>query len=148
MAIVAGLRSARIKVGGMVYFGRMLDKMRLHAVGKLPSDYVSNLGQTQPRVFDAVCCRFLGVNYEELKARVLSGCSDEEAFAWCQAHGKKRDDFEIEMFNAFLSKRGWKDEVSDRLRGRVAEFGLDSFVVETFFDLFDADEGRGVPRSV
>jgi len=35
---VPGLRSPSAKVGGLVYFGSMLDKIRLHAAGKLPSD--------------------------------------------------------------------------------------------------------------
>jgi Domain of unknown function (DUF5069) len=40
-----GLRSPSEKVGGLFYFGRMLDKMRLHARGKLPADYHENLGK-------------------------------------------------------------------------------------------------------
>jgi hypothetical protein len=39
---VPGLRSLYEKVGGIVYFGRMLDKIRLHASGRLPEGY--NLG--------------------------------------------------------------------------------------------------------
>jgi hypothetical protein len=39
---VPGLRSSYEKVGGIVYFGRMLDKIRLHASGRLPEGY--NLG--------------------------------------------------------------------------------------------------------
>jgi hypothetical protein len=36
---VPGLRSAHEEVGGIVYFGRMLDKIRLKARRELPSDY-------------------------------------------------------------------------------------------------------------
>jgi hypothetical protein len=36
---VPGLRSSFEKVGGIVYFGRMLDKIRLHAAGRLPDGY-------------------------------------------------------------------------------------------------------------
>ena len=39
------LRSPSEKVGGLFYFGRMLDKIRLHAKGELPSDYHANLGK-------------------------------------------------------------------------------------------------------
>ena len=43
---VPGLRSPYLKVGRLVYFGRMLDKIRLHAAGKLPeADYGANLGK-------------------------------------------------------------------------------------------------------
>jgi Domain of unknown function (DUF5069) len=36
---VEGLRSPYEKVGGLVYFGRMLDKIRLFAKDELPSEY-------------------------------------------------------------------------------------------------------------
>ncbi len=35
MPSVPGLRSPYAKVGRLVYFGRMLDKIRLHAAGRL-----------------------------------------------------------------------------------------------------------------
>ena len=67
MPNIPGLRSPYIKVGRLVYFGRMLDKVRLHAAAKLPPDFVQNLGIA----FDGRCCNFLRVPYEELKARTL-----------------------------------------------------------------------------
>ena len=36
---VPGLRSDYVKVGGIVFFGRMLDKIRLKAAGQLPPAY-------------------------------------------------------------------------------------------------------------
>ena len=48
------------KVGRLIYFGRMLDKIRLHAAGQLPPDYAENLGEHQ-FTLDGRCCRFLGV---------------------------------------------------------------------------------------
>ena len=48
------VRSPGAKVGGIVYFGRMLDKIRVHAKGELPADYHSKLGSG----FDGWCCRF------------------------------------------------------------------------------------------
>ena len=53
---IPGLRSPHEKLGDIVYFGRMLDKIRLHAEGKLPEDYHKALGGG----FDARCCAFLG----------------------------------------------------------------------------------------
>ena len=44
MATMA-LRSPSEKVGGLFYFGRMLDKIRRHAKGELRSDYHANLGK-------------------------------------------------------------------------------------------------------
>jgi gluconokinase len=57
MPHVSGLRSPYDKVGRLVYFGRMLDKIRLNAAGKLPPDYLANLGDQKPGLFDARCCR-------------------------------------------------------------------------------------------
>src|SRR5438309_489448 len=39
------IRSPSAKVDGLVYFGRMLDKIRLHAKGELPAEYQPNLGK-------------------------------------------------------------------------------------------------------
>ena len=36
---IHGLRSPYEPVGGLVYFARMIDKIRLHAAGLLPSEY-------------------------------------------------------------------------------------------------------------
>ena len=58
--------SAFDQVQGVVYFARMLDKIRLHAAGRLRADYLENLGEA----FDGRCCRLLGVTYEDLRQRV------------------------------------------------------------------------------
>lgn len=71
MPHVPGLRSCYDKTGRLVYFGRMLDKIRLHAAGKLPPEYVANLGDGKINQFDGRMCRFLGVRYEDLKSRTL-----------------------------------------------------------------------------
>ena len=73
---VPGLRSSYEKVGGIVFFGRMLDKIRLHAAGRLPPGY--NLGTADWTWFDARCTCFLDVAYPKLAERVLLGGSDGE----------------------------------------------------------------------
>src|SRR3954451_22746447 len=78
MAQVA-LRSPSEKTGGLFYFGRMLDKIRLHARGELPSDYHENLGKG----FDEKCLKFLRVGYEALVERVKQGGTDDEILDWC-----------------------------------------------------------------
>ncbi len=140
MAKVPGLRSPRARVGRIVYFGRLVDKVRLHEKGLLPSAYADNLGNTNPRVFDSRCCRFLGVAYEELVAKVRAGHSDEDLLAWAHQIGTPRSDDDCEVWNAFMTKLGWKDEMSARLQQRVAEYGLQGRGIETYFELFEADE--------
>jgi len=137
---IPNLRSPRAQVGGLVYFGRMLDKIRLHAEGKLPADYVPNLGVG----FDERCVRFLHIDYADLVARVKAGGSDEDLLAWCHEQGRKPTDEEVMVWNAFMSKRGWNDEGSARLKERIPQHeGLAGRTdIATFFDLIDADEGR------
>ena len=145
---IPNLRSPYAKVGRIVYFGRMLDKIRLHAAGKLPADYISNLGDATPGMFDARCCAFLGIKHAALTAQVLATgatpAADENLLAWACAHGTPRTDHDCLMWNHYMRKLGWRDETSARLQKRIAEYGahLAGKNVETFFDLFDADEGR------
>lgn len=142
MAHVPSLRTPYTKVGRIVYFGRMLDKIRLHAAGKLPPDYVTNLGDSQPGFFDTHCCTFLGVKFSDVHSRTLAGGSDEEVLAWCEERGTNRSDQECHVWNSFMVKRGWRDISKSRLLQRVAEGGFQGKGVETFFDCIDCDEGR------
>ena len=138
MAKVA-LRSPSEKVGGLFYFGRMLDKIRLHARGELPSDYHANLGKG----FDEKCVRFLRVNYDELTERVKKGGTDEEILKWCFSVGRRPSDDDLCVWNEFMRKRGWYDEVSETLKRRKAEAGMtDRADIQTAFQFIDADEGR------
>ena len=134
---IPGLRSSFEKVGGIVFFGRMLDKIRLHAQGKLPSDY--NLGCG----FDGRCARFLQVDYEALVARTLQGGTDDEIQEWCFQKGRRPSEEEIFVWNAFLSKRGWRDEVSAELQKDKEKRGFGHRDdIQTFFDFHKADEAE------
>jgi hypothetical protein len=134
-------RSPADKVLGLVYFGRMLDKIRAHGKGKLPADWVPNLGKG----FDGRCVRFLTVPYEELKSRVLEGGSDEEILEWAFRRGRRPSEEEIEIWNEFMRKCGWDDEITPILERRKRESGLaDRADIQTMFQYIDADEGREV----
>ena len=136
-----GLRSPSAKVGGLVYFGRMLDKIRSHAKGELPSDYQANLGKG----FDGSCTRFLRVNYDELVERVKQGGTDNEILQWCFSTGRHPSEDEIHIWNGFMRKRGWNDEVSEKLKRRKKEAGMAGrSEIETMFTFIDADEGRSL----
>ena len=134
-----GLRSPHDKVSGLVYFGRMLDKIRLHQSGTLPADFHPNLGEG----FDKTCAQFLGVPYTEIVAHVKGGPSDEETLVWCRARGRQFTDVDAHVWNEFMRKRGWNDVASERLTQRKAESGFSSRdEIQTFFDYIDADEER------
>jgi hypothetical protein len=133
-----------IETGGLIYFARMLDKIRLQAQGRLEPGYF--LGTEDPTFFDARCTRFLGVNYEELAERTREGGSNEEILEWCFDHGRRPSPEEIEVWNAFLAKRGWRDDGSADLRAAKERAGWsDRNDIQTWADLHDAEEGR-TPR--
>jgi hypothetical protein len=136
------LRSPSEKVGGLFYFGRMLDKIRLHSKRELPADYHANLGKG----FDEKCVRLLRVNYDQLVERVKKGGTDEEILQWCFEKGRKPNEDEMYVWNEFMRKRGWNDEVSETLKRRKADAGMsDRADIQTAFQFIDADEGR-LPR--
>ena len=142
MAHVPGLRSCYDKVGRLIYFGRMLDKIRLHAAGGLPADYVGNLGDEIFNTLDGRCCRFLGIAYADLREQALAGASDEDALAWAHANGTTRTDEECHVWNRFIAKLGWRDERSHVLPERIRTSGLEGKTVETVIDHIEYDEGR------
>lgn len=142
MKRIIGLRSPHARVGRIVYFGRMIDKIRLDSRGALPPEYQANLGEPKAALFDARCCRFLAVPYDELRRRVLQGGCDEEILAWAHARGAPRSDDECVAWNRFMTKIGWRDDRSDALRERTAGFGLTPGAAQTFCELIDLDEER------
>lgn len=140
--IIPGLRSPSEQVKGLVYFGRMLDKIRLFASGKLPEGWHAARGAEMKGSFDARCCRFLGIDYKAIEKETLKGGNDEELLAWAFRHGRQPSEEEIEIWNAFMSKRGWRDSGTQRLNERLAEIGLPPGTVQTMFEFIDVDEGR------
>jgi gluconokinase len=143
--IIPGLRSPSAQINGLVYFGRMLDKIRLFAAGKLPEGWQAARGTGTKSSFDSRCCRFLQLDYAALEAETLKGGSDEELLAWAFANGRRPSEEEIEVWNAFMLKRGWRDAGTPRLHERLAEIGLPTGTVQTMFEFIDLDEGRIQP---
>ncbi len=140
---VPGLKPATTTVRGIVWFARMCSKIRLHAYGHLPADYHANLGAGA----DAHALRLLGICYEDLSREALASEDDEAVLAWRFAHGRQPSACEIEVWNAFMSKRGWRDAESgllEKLKGAQAFAARDD--IQTFFDLQAADESAGGAR--
>jgi gluconokinase len=141
--IIPGLRSPFDQIEGLVYFGRMLDKIRLAAAGKLPEGWQAARGTTMKGSFDWRCCKFLKIDYVTLEAETLQGKkSDVELLEWAFQRGRQPDDQEIEVWNAFMTKRGWRDAGTQRLNERLAEIGMPPGTVQTMFEFIDLDEGR------
>ena len=136
-----GLRSPSEKVGGLVYFGRMLDQIRAHSKGELPPEYEASLGEG----LDEHCVNFLGVSYDLVVQYVNEGLSDDAILQSCFGMGHRPSDAEIYMWNEFMLKRGWHDDASRTLKQLKRAEGLTArSEIETIFQLIDVAEGRAV----
>lgn len=136
------IRSPRHLTGGIVVFARIIDKIRLNAEGKLPEGYHVGIVPGN-RTFDDRLCKFLGIDFDALSTRALQGGSDEEILEWCFANGAQPTAEQIEVWNAFLTKRGWRDPATTGFAKSKAEAGFaDREDIQTFFDLMDAEEGH------
>lgn len=132
-------RSPYDEVEGIIYFPRLCDKARQFAAGSLSTDLHDNLG----RGMDLWTCQFFGVDYEALKEVILAGASDAAALAWARTNGTPRTEIEHTWWDAYMRKRGFRDDLSERLTQRKAEAGLTGRDdIQTFMDFIDADEGR------
>ncbi len=124
---------------GMVYFARMLDKIRKHAAGDLREDFCDNLGSG----FDGRCASFLRIDYSDLKARVLAGGNDEEILHWCYEAGRELNDVDLFIYNSYMKKAGWNDGTTEMLIRRKKESGLEgNDSIQTMMEFFEYDEGR------
>lgn len=126
---------------GIMYFPRMLDKIRLHARGELPEDYHKNLGAH--RSADGALCNFLRIHYRDLRERVLQGGTDEEVLKWCFEKGRKPNEGDLFVWNAFASKIGFRDFASETLAEHKRKAGIpDRADIATMPDMMDFEEGR------
>jgi hypothetical protein len=132
-----------VETSGIIFFARMLDKIRLHAQGLLPDGY--NVGFSDPTSFDARLCRFWEIDYDQLAAKTLEGGTNEEVLQWCFRERKLPNEEQILVWNSFIIKRGWRDEGSP---GLIVEKESSGFArrddIRTYVDLHDADEGRAL----
>ncbi len=136
------LRSPRETLGGYVILPRLIDKVRLHARGGLPSDYLSQLlgGEgTLDRRFLA----FTGLDHEALRAAILVAPDDEAVLAWVERHATRHTDAE---------KLAWADAVDayrpdpERAGRRAQRYPVVAARYDvgmlSVFDLIDLDEER------
>jgi hypothetical protein len=134
-------KSPKEMTTGMMYFPRMLDKIRLHGRGELPEDYHSNLGG--PKSADGACTNFLRVNYGVLRQRVLKGGTDEEILDWCFTNGRRLNEGDLAVWNEFVQKLGWNDFASPVLEEAKQKLGIsDRADINTIAELIDFDEKR------
>ncbi len=145
MTPIEGLRSPYDKsVGFLHHLGRMLDKMRLHAAGKLPEDFLRNYGLSFG--LDGQLCAFLGVDFTAVEARVKEGGTDAEIAEWIFAQGLRPNRQQAHVWNEYIRKLGWNDRGAAVVAKakEAAGFG-DRTELVTVFDTIDYSEGRNPP---
>jgi hypothetical protein len=131
--------SAYTETLGFRYFPRMLSKIRLHAVESLHPDFVENMGAG----LDLRLCEYLRVDYAELTTQTLATESDEEVLQWAFSTGRELNDTDKLMWNHYVTKLGWRDQVSESLANRKLSSGLqDREDIATMIEYFEYDEGR------
>ncbi len=87
----------------------------------------------------------LQIDYDSLAWRVKEGGSDQEILDWCFSRGRRPAEGEIHIWNEFMRKRGWNDELSETLTRRKKEAGMAGrSEIRTMFEFIDADEGRAI----
>ena len=84
-------------IGGIVWFPRMLKKIRMQDRGELPEVYYSYMG----RGFDERCVRFLQVDYEDVVTQTQAGLSDSDILEWCFENGYQPSDLEKSSQESF-----------------------------------------------
>ena len=126
---------------GVIYFPRMLDKIRLRASDKLPEEYHKNFGAL--RSADGALCNFLRIKHVDLIERVKQGGTDDEILEWCFENGRRPNEGDIFMWNAFASKIGFRDFASPILQEMKRKLGIENRAdIQTMPDLMDFEEGR------
>jgi Domain of unknown function (DUF5069) len=134
-------KSPKEMTKGLVYFPRMLDKVRLYLNGELHDDYKDNFGA--PQTADSALCNFLRIHHRDLIERVKQGGTDEEILEWCFEKGRRPNQGDIFVWNGFISKLGWRDSVTPRLEQRKQAMGIaDRDEIQCIPDLIDFDEER------
>lgn len=142
MPSVENFRSPYDKAaGGLHHLGRMIDKIRLHAAGKLPEEYNRNYGLSVG--LDGQLCGFLGVKFEDVEARVREGGTDAEIAEWIFARGLRPNRTQALVWNEHSRKLGWNDRISSFLAKLKQEEGFAHRTdVVTSFDGIELREGR------
>ena len=136
------LCSPREALGGYIILPRLIDKVLLHAQGKLPPDYVRNL--LKPGLtLDGRFLSFAGLSGEALRKNILSSQTHDEVLAWVeqntQPHSSEDKQKWAEAIDAYRPDPEWAEfrkQIYSDLASRMDVTAI------SILDLIDTDEGR------
>jgi len=136
------IRSPRETLGGFCFLPRLIDKVRLYAIGDLPKDYHENLLK-EGRTFDGRFMLFTGVSPEDLRNIILKSKTDEEVLSWILENGQGKTEGEIREWVDGIKKDRPDDDRSRARKSFYPEVAKKWDVGRLSpFDLVDLDEGR------
>ena len=74
---------------------------------------------------------------------MAQGGTDEEILEWCYQAGRRLNEGDLEIWNGFVAKFGWKDRATAFLDKRKSELDISHRAdIETIQQLIDLDEQR------
>jgi hypothetical protein len=141
-AVTRPLRSPRETLGGYVILPRLIEKVRLHAQGRLPPEYHAQLLGPE-LTLDGRFLAFTRLDREALRAAILAAPDDAAVLAWVDRHA---------VPHTTAEKRAWAEEIdayrpdAERATRRARTYSHVAARVDvgaiSIFDLIDLDEGR------
>ncbi len=127
-------RSPRVRLGGYVLMGRMIDKGRAALAGKAGEYHFAC-------PLDQILFGFKAVKAEEVRGVLEAGASDEDVVAWFDSHGAPKTAEEIAEWSAGVEV--WSPyhdpEKKEWFVGECTRLGLDPAVTSGVAYL-DADD--------
>jgi len=131
-------RSPRATLAGYVLAARAVDKCRAVLVG-LEGEYHSNCP------LDQRWLKFAEIDYDDFRAFVATGATDEEIAAWIGDHTKKRSRAEIIAWNNKERDLHLSDlplELQEYMEDYIQQYIPRNRVVHHWFDVYDLEEQR------
>jgi hypothetical protein len=131
-------RSPRETLAGYVIAARALDKCRAVLVG-WQGEYHSNCP------VDQIWLKFAEIDYDEFKAFVATGATDEKVAVWISKHAKKRPRPEIIEWNNRQRDLRLSDlpvDIQVYMEDYIARYIPRNRVVYHWFDVYDIEEER------
>ena len=131
-------RSPRETLAGYVLAARALDKCRAVLAGT-QGEYHSNCP------LDKRWLKFAEIEYDEFKAFVATGATDDEVAAWITEHARKRPRTEIIAWNnreRDLRLSDLPPETQEYLEDYIPKFVPRNRPVYRWFDVYDLEEER------
>jgi hypothetical protein len=131
-------RSPRETFAGYVLAARAVDKCRAVLVG-WGGEYHSNCP------LDQMWLKFAEIKYDDFRAFVASGATDDEIATWIGEHAKKRSRAEIIAWNNKLRDQRLSEmssEIQEYMEDYIKEFIPRNRVVYSWFDVYDIEEER------